>query len=81
MQIFEQKDPHLYQSPKGTIYITNGTAGGSPQGLGGANMPSMIFTSGEKMYNYAIMTIEKNVLQYDVYNQNGEKIDYFKITK
>ncbi len=55
--------------------------GGAPQGLGGDNMQSMIFTSHIKMYNYAIMSIERNKITYDVYNQAGEKIDYFEIIK
>jgi hypothetical protein len=33
------------------------------------------------MYNYAIMSIEGRKLTYDVYNQKGEKIDYFEINK
>jgi acid phosphatase type 7 len=74
-------DEHLYQKPAGTVYITNGTAGGSPQGIGGKEMPSMIFTSPAKMYNYAIMTIEGNSISYDVYNEKGEKIDYFILRK
>jgi predicted phosphodiesterase len=76
-----QADNHVYQSPQGAVYITNGTAGGSPQGLGGSDMPSMIFTNLAKMYNYAIMGIEGNTITYQVYNQNGEEIDYFKLTK
>lgn len=76
-----QADNHLYQSPQGAVYITNGTAGGSPQGLGGSGMPSMVYTSSAKMYNYAIMTIEGDTITYDVYDQDGKKIDYFKLTK
>ncbi len=59
----------------GTVYITNGTAGGSPQGLGGKEMLSMAFTSSEKMYNYAILTIEGKKLIYEVFDQNSKKID------
>ncbi|MEJ7829980.1 MAG: metallophosphoesterase [Segetibacter sp.] len=80
-QVIPQQDNHLYQKPAGTVYITNGTAGGSPQGPGGSEMLSMIFTSPVKMYNYAIMAIEGNTLTYDVYNEKGEKIDYFKLIK
>jgi len=66
---------------KGTIYITNGTAGGSPQGLGGKEMSTMAFTSVEKMYNYAVMTIEGKKLIYEVFDQNKKKIDELIITK
>lgn len=80
-QVLPQNDNHLYEKPQGTVYITNGTAGGSPQGLGGEKMPSMIYTNPVKMYNYAIMTIDGNTISYDVYSNHGEKIDYFKLTK
>ncbi|MDQ6814653.1 MAG: metallophosphoesterase family protein [Bacteroidota bacterium] len=79
--VVPQADSHTYQAPQGTVYITNGTAGGSPQGLGGKDMPSIIFTNGDKMYNYAIMTIEGKTINYDVYNQDGNKIDYFTLNK
>jgi len=66
---------------KGTVYITNGTAGGSPQGLGGKEMPTMAFTSTEKMYNYALMTIDAKKLTYEVFDQNAKKIDELIIVK
>jgi hypothetical protein len=74
-------DKNTYTKPKGTIYITNGSCGGSLQGTGGYNLPSMIFTPNEKIYTYALMNIEANVLKYSVYNKNGEKIDHFEIHK
>jgi predicted phosphodiesterase len=74
-------DLHEYKKPAGTVYITNGTSGGSPQGLGGADMYSMLFTSAVKMYNYAIMAIEGPHISYHVYNEKGELIDYFSIAK
>jgi len=80
-QPLPQENIHLYPKPAGTVYITNGTSGGSPQGLGGATMSSMLFTSKSKMYNYAIMAIEGRKLTYDVYNQKGGKIDYFEMNK
>jgi predicted phosphodiesterase len=76
-----QTDINVYNRPAGTVYITNGTSGGSPQGPGGKDMPTMIYTSAVKMYNYAVMTIADNILSYDVYNEKGEMIDHFKITK
>ena len=65
----------------GTVYITNGTAGGSPQGLGGKEMLSMVFTSSEKMYNYAILIIEGEKLIYEVFDQNSKKIDKLILNK
>lgn len=79
--VIPQVDSHVYNKANGTVYVTNGTAGGSPQGLGGADMPSMVFTSSKKMYNYAVMAIEGRKITYEVYNQNGEKIDYFELVK
>ncbi|MEO6915681.1 MAG: metallophosphoesterase family protein [Chitinophagaceae bacterium] len=80
-RVLTQEDNNVYDHPQGTVYITNGTAGGSPQGIGGKDMPSMIFTNPVKMYNYAIMTIEGNTIKYDVYNEKGEKLDYFRLSK
>jgi 3',5'-cyclic AMP phosphodiesterase CpdA len=74
-------DPHVYDKPGGAVYITNGTAGGSPQGVGGKDMPSMIFTSPSRMYNYAIMTIEASRISYEVFDEKGEKVDYFTLLK
>lgn len=80
-QIFKSADKHIYQKPAGTVYITNGSAGGSLQGIGGKDMPSMVFTPSEKMYTYAVMTIENNQLSYEVFNNEGLMIDHFKIIK
>ncbi len=80
-EVLPQQDTHLYSKPAGTVYITNGTAGGSPQGLGGSDMPSMIYTNKAKMYNYAIMSIENRNITYEVYNEKGDQIDYFKLMK
>ena len=66
---------------EGTVYITNGTAGGSPQGIGGFDMPTMAFTPRERMYNYAIMNISANTLKYEVFNLDKVKIDEFEIIK
>ncbi|MDP4238466.1 MAG: metallophosphoesterase family protein [Bacteroidota bacterium] len=80
-QVLPQKDDHIYQHPAGTVYITNGSAGGQPTGTGGSDMPSMVYTSKVKMYNFAIMMIEGNSIRYDVYDNHGVKIDYFKLIK
>jgi predicted phosphodiesterase len=80
-EIFGQADQHTYDKPKGTIYITNGSCGGSLQGVGGYDLPTMNFTPKEKMYTYAIMTIEDRTINYTVFNKDGIQIDYCKITK
>lgn len=83
--VYERHHPLRNGKPvgegEGTVYITNGTAGGSPQGIGGFEMPSMVFTPREKMYNYAIMNISGNTLKYEVFNLEQVKIDEFEIIK
>ncbi|HEY1114004.1 MAG TPA: hypothetical protein VGE66_10600, partial [Chitinophagaceae bacterium] len=79
--VYELSDTHLYEKPRGTIYITNGSAGGSLQGVGGSHLPTMVFTPSGKMYTYATMTIEGDTLHYVVFDKVGERIDYFKIVK
>lgn len=74
-------DLHTYHHPKGTIYITNGSAGGSLQGIGGNNLATMAFTPKTNTYNYAIMAIEGNIIEYKVYDKKGKEIDHFKIIK
>lgn len=80
-EIFEPENTHVYNQPRGTIYITNGSCGGNLTGTGGQNQPDMIFTPTEKIYTYALMTIEGNSLHYEVYDKHGNKIDYFTINK
>ena len=66
---------------KGTVYITNGTSGGSPQGIGGFDLPTMAFTINERMYNYALMTISGKTLEYHVYDINDALVDHFVMKK
>lgn len=80
-EIFELEDTHVYQNPKGTVYVTNGSCGGNLTGTGGQKLPTMVFTPKEKMFTYSLMTIEGNRLQYEVYNMQGEPLDHFTIYK
>jgi len=80
-EIFEQTDQHVYDKPKGTIYVTNGSCGGSLQGVGGYDLPTMVFTPGERIYTYSVMTIEDRTINYTVYDKQGKQVDYFKIIK
>jgi predicted phosphodiesterase len=80
-EIFEQTDPNVYNKPKGTVYVTNGSCGGSLQGIGGDNLPTMLFTPKEKLYTYEIMTIEDHTINYKVFDKEGKQIDHFKIIK
>ena len=80
-EIFEQKDNHVYKKPMGTVYVTNGSSGGSLQGVGGWSLPTMVFTPKENNYTYAIMTVEDLTINYKVFDKAGKQIDYFTIYK
>ncbi|MDB5229398.1 MAG: metallophosphoesterase [Chitinophagaceae bacterium] len=80
-EIFEQKDFHVYNNPKGTVYITNGSSGGHLQGVGGWDLPTMVFTPKVNSYNFAMMTIEGNKINYHVFDKEGKEIDYFELVK
>jgi acid phosphatase type 7 len=80
-EVFEPTDMHVYEKPKGTVYITNGSCGGSLQGIGGSKLPTMVFTPNEKLYTYEIMTIEDRTINYQVFDKYGKQIDYFRIVK
>lgn len=80
-EIFEQTDAHVYNKPKGTVYITNGSCGGSLQGPGGWDLSTMVYTPKEKIYTYELMTIEDRTINYKVFDKQGNVIDYFKLIK
>ncbi len=71
----------LLSSDNGTVFITNGTAGGNPTGRGGKEMPTMAFTSEKAMYNFAIMDVSADSLTYRVFDQDNALIDRFKLLK
>jgi predicted MPP superfamily phosphohydrolase len=77
----QNKTIRNFSSSVGTIYITNGTGGGTPQGTGGMDLPTMAFTPDTKMYNFAIMTVKNKSIFYEVFDQSGTKIDWFTINK
>ncbi|MDB4924974.1 metallophosphoesterase family protein [Mucilaginibacter sp.] len=80
-QIFEQADVHVYNKPQGTVYVNNGSSGGSLQGAGGWDMPDMLFTPRQKIYTYSEMTIQGNTIAYKVFDKQGNPVDYFKLIK
>jgi acid phosphatase type 7 len=80
-EIFESTDAHVYTNPRGTVYVTNGSCGGNLTGIGGQNLSTMIYTPKEKIYTYAIMTIEGNTITYKVFDKQGKQVDYFQIRK
>jgi len=76
-----KNDTGTFSSAEGTIYITNGTAGGTPTGSGGKNLPDMAFTPERAMYSYAIMDVETSSITYTVFDQDSSQIDRFIIQK
>jgi hypothetical protein len=70
-----------FTAGKGTIYITNGTAGGNPTGTGGKDLPTMMFTPDEKIYSFAIMDISDESITYRVFDQDNILVDWFTIEK
>jgi 3',5'-cyclic AMP phosphodiesterase CpdA len=77
----ENNSGSVYSAGKGTLYITNGTSGGNPTGLGGQDMVSMAFTPDRTMYNFAVMDINDRSLNYRVFDQENVLIDNFTIKK
>jgi hypothetical protein len=80
-EIFESVNTNVYTNLNGTVYVTNGSCGGNLTGTGGQNLPTMIFTPKERIYTYAIMTIEGSTIDYKVFDKLGKEIDYFQIRK
>lgn len=70
-----------YFADNGTVYITNGTAGGNPTGLGGKDMVSMAFTPGRIMYSFSIMDIDDKSITYRNFDKNNLLIDWFTIIR
>ncbi len=70
-----------FSSVDGTIYITNGTAGGNPTGPGGKEIPGMAFTSEKVMFNFAVMDINDKSITYRVFDQDNSLIDKFIMKK
>jgi 3',5'-cyclic AMP phosphodiesterase CpdA len=69
------------KSVDGTVFITNGTAGGNPTGQGGINIPTMAFTPDKAFYSFAIIEINKNSFTYSVYDQENLLVDRFIMKK
>lgn len=70
-----------FSSGDGTIYITNGTAGGSPTGPGGKDMPDIAFTPDKTIYSFAILDVSDESLTYRVFDQDNALIDRFIVSK
>lgn len=77
----KKESSSLLSSGDGTIYITNGTAGGNPTGSGGKNLADMAFTPDKSMYNFAIMDVSKESITYRVFDQDNALTDKFVIRK
>jgi len=70
-----------FSAGKGTVFVTNGTAGGNPTGLGGKDLPTMAFTPDRIMYSFGIMDISNRSITYRVFDRDNLLIDWFTITR
>lgn len=65
----------------GTLFITNGTAGGNPTGPGGREIPTIAFTPDRTMYSFAIMDIDQGAITYRVFDVDNNLIDHFVLER
>ena len=65
----------------GTLFITNGTAGGNPTGPGGKEIPTIAFTPDSSMYSFAIMDVTPSSIKYQVFNSDMTMVDSFTLNK
>ena len=65
----------------GTLFITNGTAGGNPTGPGGREIPTIAFTPDRTMYSFAIMDIDRGAITYRVFDVDNNLIDHFVLER
>ncbi len=70
-----------FTAGEGTMFITNGTAGGNPTGLGGRDQADMAFTPDRIMYSFAIMDVSNKSITYRVFDKDNLLIDWFIITR
>ena len=80
-KIARKNEANSLSANEGTVFITNGTAGGNPTGPGGKEISTMAFTPEKAMYCYSIMDITPASIKYQVYDINKILIDSFLITK
>ena len=80
-KIAGKNEANSLSANEGTVFITNGTAGGNPTGPGGKEISTMAFTPEKAMYCYSIMDITPASIKYQVYDINKILIDSFLITK
>jgi len=71
----------VFTAGEGTIYITNGTAGGNPTGPGGKEQADIAFTPDRNMYSFAIMDVSNRAITYRVFDRENLLIDWFTITR
>ena len=69
------------QAGNGTLFITNGTAGGNPTGPGGRDLPTMAYTQDRTMFTFAVMDISGRAINYRVFDKDNLLIDSFVIRR
>lgn len=65
----------------GTLFITNGTAGGNPTSPGGKEIPTIALTPDRTMYSFAIMDIDPESITYRVFDEDNNVIDHFVLAR
>lgn len=76
-----EKNASSLSANEGTVFITNGTAGGNPTGPGGKEIPTIAFTPEKSMYCYAIMDIDPGSIKYQVFDVDKNLIDSFVLLR
>ncbi len=80
-RIAKKNPSNSLSADDGTVFITNGTAGGNPTGPGGKEIPTIAFTPEKSMYSYAIMDINPSSLKYQVFDADKNPVDSFTLYK
>jgi predicted phosphodiesterase len=79
--LVKNKSRSTLNADDGTIFITNGTAGGNPTGPGGKDISTMAFTPDKTMYCFAVMDISNDSLTYSVFDHNNILVDRVIVNK
>jgi 3',5'-cyclic AMP phosphodiesterase CpdA len=79
--IAKKSSANILTAGDGTLFITNGTAGGNPTGPGGKEIPTIAFTPDNSMYCFAIMDVTPSSIKYQVFSADKTIVDSFTLVK
>ncbi len=80
-KVAEKDTTKSLSASEGTLFITNGTAGGNPTNPGGKEISTVAYTPDRIMYSYAIMVIDRGSIAFKVFDEDNNTIDHFVLTK